>query len=58
LLMCSAVTLRFIAAITSQFEINLSYDAMAWLSWVPQLAAYELVRKMALRKKRRESHHI
>lgn len=50
LLMCSAVTLRFIAAITDEFGLNLSYDAMAWLSWVPQLVLYEVIRKNPRRR--------
>lgn len=43
LLICSAVLLRFIAAITNQFELGITYGAMAWLSWVPSLAIYEAV---------------
>ncbi|MDX1928262.1 MAG: DUF2306 domain-containing protein [Pirellulaceae bacterium] len=43
LLICSAVLLRFIAALTNQFELGLTYGAMAWLSWVPSLVVYEVV---------------
>lgn len=43
LLICSAVLLRFIAALTNQFELGLTYGAMAWLSWVPSLLVYEVV---------------
>ena len=43
LLICSAVLLRFIAALTNQFELSITYGAMAWLSWLPSLIAYEII---------------
>ena len=43
LLICSAVLLRFIAALTNHFELGITYGAMAWLSWVPSLVVYEVV---------------
>ncbi len=45
LLICSAVLLRFIAALTNHFELGISYGMMAWLSWVPSLVVYEIVRR-------------
>lgn len=42
-LICSAVTLRFLAAVTNEFELPIKYDAMAWLNWLPQLLAYEIL---------------
>ena len=41
LLICSAVLLRFIAALTNQFDLKITYGAMAWLSWLPSLVIYE-----------------
>ncbi len=41
LLICSAVVLRFIAALTNRFHLGISYDVMAWLSFVPSLVIYE-----------------
>jgi uncharacterized membrane protein len=43
LLICSAVALRFIAVLTNQFELGLTYSMMAWLSWLPSLVVYEVV---------------
>ncbi len=44
LLMCSAVMLRFLAAIVNTFELDwISYGALAWLSWLPMLVIYEIV---------------
>jgi uncharacterized membrane protein len=43
LLICSAVLLRFIAALTNQFELGITYGAMAWLSWLPSLVVYEII---------------
>ena len=43
LLIASAVTLRFLAAITNEFALGINYDAMAWLCWAPQIAVYELL---------------
>ncbi len=49
LLICSAVLLRFIAAVAAQFELDfLTYGEMAWLSWLPSLLIYEVI----LRRKR------
>lgn len=42
LLICSAVLLRFMATLTNQFELNITYGAMAWLSWLPSLMIYEI----------------
>jgi uncharacterized membrane protein len=42
LLICSAVLLRFIAALTNQFGLDITYDAMAWLSWLPSMVVYEI----------------
>ena len=43
LLICSAVLLRFMATLTNQFELNITYGAMAWLSWLPSLMIYEIL---------------
>ena len=50
LLICSAVLLRFLATLTNQFELNINYAAMAWLSWLPSLMIYEvLIRSTTLK---------
>ena len=44
LLICSAVLLRFIAALAAQFELDfITYGEMAWLSWLPSLLIYEVI---------------
>ena len=45
LLMCSAIILRFLAAIVNTFELYwISYSTLAWLSWLPSLIIYEAMR--------------
>ena len=45
LLMCSAVMLRLLAAIVNASEVSsISYGVLAWLSWLPMLVGYELLR--------------
>ncbi len=42
LLICSAVMLRFVAALTHSLGLEfVPYAAMAWLSWLPALIVYE-----------------
>jgi uncharacterized membrane protein len=49
ILLCSAVLLRFLAAVANRFELDfLTYGAMAWLCWLPSLAVYEI----AVRRKK------
>ncbi len=44
LLICSAVLLRFFAAVAARFELDfLTYGEMAWLSWLPSLLIYEAI---------------
>ena len=51
LLMCSAVLLRFFAAIVNAFELYwISYSALAWLSWLPSLLIYEIGRRVLKRR--------
>ena len=53
LLICSAVLLRFFAAVAARFELDfLTYGEMAWLSWLPSLLIYEAI----LRWKRLINH--
>ncbi len=44
LLICSAVLLRFFAAVVARFELDfVTYSEMAWLSWLPSLLIYEAI---------------
>ncbi len=44
LLICSAVQLRLIAALCAELKLDyITYDAMAWLSWLPSLLVYETI---------------
>ena len=55
-LMSSAVVLRLLAAIVNTFEIEwIPYGAMAWLSWLPTLLAYEVFEWLSSRRARKPS---
>lgn len=42
ILVCSAVQLRFMAAIVNYFDVEfITYSAMSWLCWLPSLMLYE-----------------
>lgn len=52
LLICSAVMLRFLAALVSHFRLGISYAVLAWLSWLPWLLIYEVILKLSLYRAR------
>lgn len=50
ILMCSAISLRFLAELCLAMDWKfITYDALAWMSWLPLLICYELVRIYANR---------